>query len=46
LMRSPLTVVMVCPGGFGRAPGGGRDSAEAAAGPPATADGNGGGVVD
>jgi len=46
LMRSPLTVVMVCPGGFGRAPGAGRDSAKPAAGAPATADGEGGGVAD
>jgi hypothetical protein len=46
LMRSPLTVVMVCPGGFGSAPGAGRDSARLAAGAPAIADGDGGGVVD
>ena len=39
LMRSPLTVVMVCPGGFGSAPGAGRDSARLAAGSPAAADG-------
>jgi hypothetical protein len=29
LMRSPLTVVMVCPGGFGRAPGPPSDAAAA-----------------
>jgi hypothetical protein len=45
LMRSPLTVVMVCPGGFGRAPGAGRDSARLAAGAPAAADGDGGGAA-
>src|SRR6516164_4772681 len=45
-MRSPLTVVMVCPGGFGSAPGAGRDSARLAAGAPAAADGDGGGAAD
>jgi len=38
--------VMVCPGGFGRAPGAGRDSARLAAGAPAAADGDGGGAAD
>jgi hypothetical protein len=46
LMRSPLTVVMVCPGGFGSAPGVGRDSAGPAAGAAADGDGDGGDVAD
>src|SRR2546430_15635925 len=37
LIRSPLTVVLVCPGGFGKAPGPGPDSAGAAAGDAAAA---------
>jgi hypothetical protein len=42
LMRSPLRVVMVCPGGFGRAPGAGPDSAAGAAAGDAAAEGNDG----
>src|SRR5262249_56269766 len=40
LMRSPLTVVMVCPGGFGRAPGPPSDALAASdAGAPCDAGG-------
>ena len=42
LIRSPLTEVMVCPGGFCRAPGAGPDSAAGAAGGDAAAEGNDG----